>query len=65
MDLNEFLETLSELVKHGFISKEEVYPEAVRKAREIGTKHSRIHASLIKQVHPRGTTHLNFTVRVL
>lgn len=36
MDLNEFLETLSELVKHGFISKEEVYPEAVRKAREIG-----------------------------
>lgn len=32
---NEFLDALSELVKHGFRLKEEVYLEAVRKAREI------------------------------
>jgi predicted nucleic acid-binding protein len=34
-NLNDFLDTLSELVKHGFRLKEEVYLEAVKKAREI------------------------------
>lgn len=36
--LSEFLDTLSDLVKHGFRLKEEVYLEAVRKAREIAEK---------------------------
>lgn len=36
--LNEFLDALSELVKHGFRLKEEVYLEAVRKARKIAEK---------------------------
>jgi predicted nucleic acid-binding protein len=35
ISLNEFLDALSELVKHGFRLKEEVYLKAVRKAREI------------------------------
>jgi predicted nucleic acid-binding protein len=35
ISLNEFLDALSALVKHGFRLKEEVYLEAVRKAREI------------------------------
>lgn len=35
MDMDEFLETLNELVKHGFRLREEVYLEAIRKAREI------------------------------
>ncbi|MDH5753672.1 MAG: DUF3368 domain-containing protein [Candidatus Bathyarchaeota archaeon] len=35
ISLNEFLDALSELVKHGFRLKEEVYLEAVRKVREI------------------------------
>jgi len=35
MNLNEFLEVLRELANHGFRLKEEVYLEAVRKAREI------------------------------
>lgn len=35
MNLDEFLETLNELVKHGFRLREEVYLEAIRKAREI------------------------------
>ena len=35
LDLNEFLEVLNELIKHGFRMKEEVYLEAVRKARQI------------------------------
>jgi len=36
--LSEFLDALSDLVKHGFRLKEEVYLEAVRKAREIAEK---------------------------
>ena len=35
MNLDEFLETLNELVKHGFRLREEIYIEAIRKAREI------------------------------
>lgn len=35
ISLNEFLDALSDLVKHGFRLREEVYLEAVRKAREI------------------------------
>lgn len=35
MDLEEFLEALDQLVKEGFRLKEEVYLEAVRKARRI------------------------------
>jgi len=35
ISLNDFLDALSELVRHGFRLKEEVYLEAVRKAREI------------------------------
>jgi predicted nucleic acid-binding protein len=35
ISLNEFFGALSELVKHGFRLKEEVYLEAVRKVREI------------------------------
>ena len=35
ISLNEFLDALSELVKHGFRLREEVYLAAVRKAREI------------------------------
>jgi predicted nucleic acid-binding protein len=35
MNMDEFLETLNELVKHGFRLREEVYLEAIRKAREI------------------------------
>lgn len=35
MGLGEFFDALNELVKHGFRLREEVYLEAVRKAREI------------------------------
>ena len=35
IDLNEFLEALSQLIKHGFRLKEEVYLEAVTEARRI------------------------------
>jgi predicted nucleic acid-binding protein len=35
ISLNEFFGALSELVKHGFRLKEEVYLETVRKVREI------------------------------
>lgn len=35
ISLNEFLGALSELVRHGFRLKEEVYLEAFRKVREI------------------------------
>ena len=35
LDLSGFLDVLSELVKHGFRLKEEVYLEAVKRAREI------------------------------
>ncbi|MBS7651355.1 MAG: DUF3368 domain-containing protein [Candidatus Bathyarchaeia archaeon] len=35
IDLNEFLDSLSKLVEHGFRLKEEVYLEAVREARRI------------------------------
>jgi len=42
MNLNEFLETLNELVKHGFRLREEVYIEAIRKAREIEGAKSRL-----------------------
>ena len=35
LDLNDFLNVLEELVKHGFRLKEEVYLEAIKKAREI------------------------------
>lgn len=35
VDLNKFLEVLNELIRHGFRMKEEVYLEAVRKARQI------------------------------
>ena len=35
ISLNEFLDALSELVRHGFRLKEEVCLEAVRKVREI------------------------------
>jgi len=35
LDLNDFLNILDELVKHGFRLKEEVYLEAIKKAREI------------------------------
>lgn len=35
LNLDEFLDTLSDLVRQGFRLKEEVYLEAVRKAREI------------------------------
>lgn len=38
MDLDNFLEVLNELIKHGFRLKEEVYLEAVRKARETMTR---------------------------
>ena len=38
ISLSEFLDALSDLVKHGFRLKEEVYLEAVRKAREIAEK---------------------------
>jgi len=38
VNLNEFLDALSDLVKHGFRLKEEVYLEAVREAREIAKK---------------------------
>jgi len=38
ISLNEFLDALSDLVKHGFRPKEEVYLEAVRKATEIAEK---------------------------
>lgn len=38
MDLDNFLEVLNELIKHGFRLKEEVYLEAVRKARETVTR---------------------------
>jgi predicted nucleic acid-binding protein len=35
MDLDLFLESLNELIRHGFRLKEEVYIEVVRRAREI------------------------------
>ncbi|KXA99253.1 hypothetical protein AKJ42_03495 [candidate division MSBL1 archaeon SCGC-AAA261C02] len=35
MNLDEFLETMNDLVEHGFRLREEVYIEAIRKAREI------------------------------
>lgn len=38
VNLSEFLDALSDLVKHGFRLKEEVYLEAVRKARAIAEK---------------------------
>lgn len=38
ISLGEFLDALSDLVKHGFRLREEVYLEAVRKAREIAEK---------------------------
>jgi len=38
ININEFLDALSDLVKHGFRLKEEVYLEALRKAREIAKK---------------------------
>lgn len=38
MDLNDFLEVLNELIKHGFRLKEEVYLAALRKAREMATR---------------------------
>lgn len=41
ISLNDFLDALSELVKHGFRLKEEVYLEAVRKAREISKETSK------------------------
>jgi predicted nucleic acid-binding protein len=41
ISLNDFLDALSELVRHGFRLKEEVYLEAVRKAREISKETSK------------------------
>jgi predicted nucleic acid-binding protein len=38
VNLSEFLDALSDLVKHGFRLKEEVYLEAVREARNIAEK---------------------------
>lgn len=38
MDLDKFLEVLNELIRQGFRLKEEVYLEAVRKARETMSK---------------------------
>ncbi len=35
LNLNQFLEALNELIRHGFRLREEVYLEAIRKAREI------------------------------
>jgi len=35
LDLDEFLELLSQLIQHGFRLKEEVYLEAVKRAREL------------------------------
>lgn len=35
LDLNEFLELLSQLIQHGFRLKEEVFLEAVKRAREF------------------------------
>lgn len=35
IDLNEFLEVLNELIKQGFRLREEVYLEAIRRAREM------------------------------
>ena len=35
MDFDDFLESLNELIGHGFRLKEEVYVEVVRKAREF------------------------------
>jgi predicted nucleic acid-binding protein len=41
ISLNDFLDALSELVRHGFRLKEEVYLEAVRKARKISKETSK------------------------
>lgn len=41
ISLNDFLDALSDLVRHGFRLKEEVYLEAVRKAREISKETSK------------------------
>jgi len=41
ISLSEFLDALSDLVRHGFRLKEEVYLEAVRKAREISKETSK------------------------
>lgn len=38
VNLDDFLDALSDLVKQGFRLKEEVYLEALRKAREIAKK---------------------------
>ena len=38
VDLNEFLETLSKMIRQGFRLKEEVYVEVVREARRIATE---------------------------
>lgn len=38
ISLSEFLDTLSDLIKHGFRLKEEVYLEAVKTAKEIAEK---------------------------
>ena len=38
LDLNEFLETLSKMIRQGFRLKEEVYVEVVREARRIATE---------------------------
>ena len=38
LNLDEFLSVLGQLIEHGFRMKEEVYVEAVRKAREIAEK---------------------------
>lgn len=38
IDLNEFLEVLNQLIRHGFRLKEEVYVEAVREARRIAAE---------------------------
>ncbi len=41
LDLDGFLELLGKLIQHGFRLKEEVYVEAVRKARELAEKQTR------------------------
>lgn len=38
IDLNEFLEVLSQLIRYGFRLKEEIYVEAVREARRIAAE---------------------------
>jgi predicted nucleic acid-binding protein len=40
INLNEFLTALSDLAESGFRLKEEVYLEAIRKAREIDQPHT-------------------------